>query len=80
MNSFAIAGVPLRSTLDNTTTAQYGLLMEHLVKRTQYIIRDLAPTDEFTFMRILTKKHEIMLAYADEFFIIVLQNPISEND
>jgi len=39
-------------------------------------VRDLDPTNDLTFLRIRSKKHEIMVAPDKEFILIVVQNPV----
>jgi len=39
------------------------------------VVRDLDPQNDLTFLRIRTKKHEIMIAPDNEFLLIVIQDP-----
>lgn len=39
------------------------------------MVRDLDPQNDLTFLRIRTKKHEIMIAPDNEFLLIVIQDP-----
>ena len=43
-----------------------------LIKRS--IVRDLDPTNELTFLRVKSTKHEVLVAPDDSFVIIVLQH------
>ena len=41
-------------------------------------MRDLDPQNDLTFLRIRTKKHEMMVAPEKDFLLIVVQDPNSE--
>jgi dynein light chain roadblock-type len=69
-------GIPIKSTMDNTTTVQYSGLISQLSDKARSVIRDLDPSNDLTFLRIRSKKHEIMVAPDKEFILIVVQNPI----
>ncbi|CAH1394055.1 unnamed protein product [Nezara viridula] len=68
-------GVPIKSTLDNTTTVQYTALLTQLCDRARTAVRDLDPTNDLTFLRLRSKKNEIMIAPDKEFVLIVIQAP-----
>ena len=71
------AGIPIRSTLDSAETQQYATLLAQLTTKSRSTVRDLDPGDDLTFLRIRTKKHEIMIAPDKDYTLIVLQNPSS---
>ena len=48
--------------MDNATTVQYAGLLHSLTAKTRVTVRDLDPMNELYFLRIRTKKHEIMVA------------------
>ena len=52
-------GIPIKTTVDNTTAAQYEQLVTRLTSATRSVVRDLDPTNELTFVRIASKKHEV---------------------
>lgn len=68
-------GIPVKSTLDNTTTVQYAGLMSQLSDKARSVVRDLDPGNDLTFLRVRSKKHEIMVAPDKDFILIVIQNP-----
>lgn len=68
-------GIPVKSTLDNTTTVQYAGLMSQLADKARSVVRDLDPSNDMTFLRVRSKKHEIMVAPDKDFILIVIQNP-----
>ncbi|KFQ38622.1 Dynein light chain roadblock-type 2, partial [Mesitornis unicolor] len=55
-------GIPIRTTLDNSTTVQYAGLLHQLTMKTRSAVRDIDPQNDLTCLRIRTKKHEIMVA------------------
>lgn len=73
--SFNTLGIPIKTTLDNTTTVQYAGLISSLADKARSVVRDLDPSNDLTFLRIRSKKHEIMVAPDKEFILIVVQNP-----
>ncbi|ORZ40135.1 hypothetical protein BCR44DRAFT_50129 [Catenaria anguillulae PL171] len=68
-------GIPIRSTLDNSLTVQYSALITQLASKARSVVRDLDPQNDLTFLRIRSKKHEIMVAPDKEYIMIVIQNP-----
>ena len=70
-----LVGVAVKSTLDNTSTVQYAGLMGQLADKARSVVRDLDPSNDLTFLRIRSKKHEIMIAPDKDFIMIVIQNP-----
>lgn len=55
-------GIPVKTTLDNSTTVQYAGLIHSLTAKARSTVRDLDPQNDLTFLRIRSKKHEIMVA------------------
>ncbi|XP_077982286.1 dynein light chain roadblock-type 2 [Glandiceps talaboti] len=68
-------GIPIRTTLDNSTTVQYSGLIHTLAAKARSTVRDIDPQNDLTFLRIRSKKHEIMVAPEKEYLLIVIQNP-----
>ena len=54
--------MPIRTTMDNSTTVQYATLMFQFTAKARSSVRDIDPQNDLTFVRIRTKKHEIMIA------------------
>ncbi|KAB0406248.1 hypothetical protein E2I00_010585, partial [Balaenoptera physalus] len=67
--------IPIRTTLDNSTTVQYAGLLHQLTVKAKSTVRDIDPQNDLTFLRIRSKKHEIMVAPDKEYLLIVIQNP-----
>ena len=42
------------------------------------MIRTLDPTNDLTFLRVRSKKHEIMIAPQEDYILFVIQNPNKE--
>ncbi|CAN7976509.1 unnamed protein product, partial [Ixodes persulcatus] len=51
-----------RTTLDSATTSQYASLITQLCDQARTTLRDLDPGNDLTFLRMRTKKHEIMIS------------------
>ena len=66
-------GVPIRSNLENEETNTYAALLSQLAMKASSVVRTLDETDELTFFRIRSKKHEIMIAPDPEYLLIVIQ-------
>jgi len=72
-------GVPIRSSMDNGTTQQYISLSKTLAKLARSVVRDVDPMNDLQFLRIKTKRSEIMIAPEQqskekESYLIVVQN------
>ena len=48
--------------MDNATTVQYAGHIQQLNAKARTTVRDLDPTNDLTFLRVRTSKHEIMVA------------------
>ncbi|GAB1599606.1 dynein light chain roadblock-type 2 [Argonauta hians] len=68
-------GIPIRTTMDNSTTVQYAGLILELTSKARSTVRDIDPSNDLTFLRIRSKKHEIMVAPDKEYLLIVVQSP-----
>jgi len=66
-------GIPIRTTLDNSTTVQYAGLLCQLTQKARGTVRDLDPSNDLTFLRIRSKKNEIMCAPSSEYLLVVIQ-------
>uniref|UniRef100_UPI0037E7A241 dynein light chain roadblock-type 2-like n=1 Tax=Semicossyphus pulcher TaxID=241346 RepID=UPI0037E7A241 len=68
-------GIPIRTTLDNSTTVRYALLLRQLSLMARSTVRDIDPQNDLTFLRIRTKEHEILVALENDFLLIAIQKP-----
>uniref|UniRef100_A0A183ADS2 Dynein light chain roadblock n=1 Tax=Echinostoma caproni TaxID=27848 RepID=A0A183ADS2_9TREM len=55
-------GIAIRSSMENNSTVQYCGLIQQLTAKARSALRDLDPTNDLTFLRIRSKKNEIMVA------------------
>ncbi|XP_021954922.1 dynein light chain roadblock-type 2 [Folsomia candida] len=69
-------GIPIKSTLENSLSIQYAAHVTPMVDKTRSMIKELNPDDELTFIRLRTKKHEVLVCPEQEYSMIVIQNPI----
>ncbi|OAQ36287.1 roadblock-type dynein light chain, partial [Linnemannia elongata AG-77] len=70
-------GLMIRSTLEASLGKQYATLMSDLIRTARQSVAQLDSLNELTFMRIRTKKHEIMICPEGEYLMIVIQTPDS---
>mmetsp|Transcript_106981 Transcript_106981/g.149115 ORF Transcript_106981/g.149115 Transcript_106981/m.149115 type:complete len:97 (+) Transcript_106981:59-349(+) len=68
-------GISIKSTLDQATTVQYCTHLSNLAAQARSSVRDIDPTNDLTFLRIRSKKHEILVAPHAEYLLCVIQNP-----
>ncbi|XP_054433273.1 dynein light chain roadblock-type 1-like [Pteronotus mesoamericanus] len=68
-------GIPVKSTMDNPTTTRYTSLMHNCVLKARSTVREIDPQNDLPFLRICSKKNEIMVAPDKDYFLIVIQNP-----
>ncbi|KAK2948922.1 putative dynein light chain roadblock-type 2 [Blattamonas nauphoetae] len=54
---------------------EYASLCTSISGQALSVIRDIDPADKLLFMRIRTKKHEIIIAPEDDFTVICVQDP-----
>mmetsp|Transcript_15700 Transcript_15700/g.37237 ORF Transcript_15700/g.37237 Transcript_15700/m.37237 type:complete len:101 (+) Transcript_15700:3-305(+) len=71
-------GVPLKSTLSAEQTTQYASLFSQLSSKARSVVRTLDATNDLTFLRVRSKKHEIMVAPDKDYLLIVIQNPSAD--
>lgn len=66
-------GVAIRSTMDNTTTQLYLANCRSLAQMARCSIRDLDPLNDLKFLRVRSRKFEIMIAPENDYSLIVIQ-------
>jgi dynein light chain roadblock-type len=67
-------GIPIRTTLDNSSTVQYAGLLNQVTAKARSMVRDIDPQNDLTFLRIRSKKNEVMVAPDKEYLLIVIQS------
>ena len=55
-------GVPIRSTLETAVAEQMSSSLLGLAAKARSAVRNLDPQNDLTFLRIRSKKHEILVA------------------
>uniref|UniRef100_A0A8C6SB92 Dynein light chain roadblock n=1 Tax=Neogobius melanostomus TaxID=47308 RepID=A0A8C6SB92_9GOBI len=55
-------GLPIRTTMENSTTAHIAGLLRNFTMKAWSTVRDIDPTNGLTYIRICTRIHEIMVA------------------
>lgn len=74
-------GVAIKTTMSQNDTIDYGSLISQFTTKAVQTIQSLHEEETVTFIRIRSKKHEIMIAPDKEFSLIVLQkDPNDEGD
>lgn len=68
-------GVPIRSNMEPDQTETYAALVSQLSLKASGVVRTLDESDELAFLRIRSKKHEIMIAPDKDYILVVVQNP-----
>ncbi|XP_028929562.1 dynein light chain roadblock-type 2-like isoform X1 [Ornithorhynchus anatinus] len=68
-------GIPIKTSLNNATTAQYARHLQHLIELAGYAVKEFNPQDALTLLRIKTEKYEILVIPAKEYLLAVLQDP-----
>tara|TARA_B110000305_G_C18849648_1_gene363901 strand:+ start:274 stop:477 length:204 start_codon:yes stop_codon:yes gene_type:complete len=66
--------------MSQADTIEYGSLINQFTTKAQLTLKGLHPDEEINFIRIRSKKHEIMIAPEKEFTLIVLQNPSNDDN
>ncbi|XP_048818917.1 dynein light chain roadblock-type 1-like isoform X26 [Lagopus muta] len=67
-------GIPIRTNMNKTKTSQYVGLLQGFVMMARSIVRDIDPQNDLTFLRIRSKKNEIMVAPENDYLLIVIQS------
>ncbi|KAJ1974584.1 hypothetical protein H4R35_003540 [Dimargaris xerosporica] len=68
-------GAIIKSTIEEELSAKYAKLMARLVDTTRDTVHQLDSQNDLAFLRVRTKKHEIMLSPDPNYLLIVVQNP-----
>ncbi|CAG9529832.1 unnamed protein product [Cercopithifilaria johnstoni] len=71
---YYFVGRAIRSTLDDEATQQHCVLLHQLCDKSKSVIRELDGSNDLTFLRLRTRKHEIMIAPDKDFLLAVIQN------
>ena len=70
----------VKSTLpEGPQTNKYAKNLAELAQQARYLVRDLDPSNDLTFLRVQCKKYEMMVAPDKDFFLIIIQSSISDD-
>ena len=64
-----------RSSLDHQDAVQYAGLLSTLCQKSRAAVRELDPSNDVTFLRLRSHKHEILVAPDKEYVLVVIQAP-----
>jgi dynein light chain roadblock-type len=70
-----IVGAIIQSSLSEDQSKQHAALITSLTEKASLLVETLDPNDELNFLRVRTKKKEIMVAPDNGFLMMVIQNP-----
>eukprot|EP01041_Mallomonas_annulata_P005130 gene5130-10255_t len=68
-------GISIRSSLSPEDTENYAALVSQLSLKAAGVVRTLDDSDELAFLRVRSKKHEIMIAPDKDYILVVIQDP-----
>ena len=68
-------GRAIKSTLDEEGTAQYIGQLLPLAEKSKATVQELDSNDDLTFIRLRSRKHEIMLVPDKQYLMAVVQVP-----
>lgn len=72
-------GIAIRSTMDNAETVQYAALISRFTEKSRACVQHTDSEDELQFVRVRSKKHEIIIAPHFEngqvYYLVVIQDP-----
>ena len=54
---------------------QYSGLISYFAERAKATVKAMDPTNELEYLRVTSKRHEILVAPDNDFVLIVMQNP-----
>merc|ERR1711892_945213 len=71
-------GIAVKTTMDAAQTVQYTALISGLTKQARAMVRNIDPGNELNFVRIRSKKNEILIAPDRDYILIVVQTPAED--
>ncbi|ETW27277.1 hypothetical protein PFFCH_05301, partial [Plasmodium falciparum FCH/4] len=73
-------GLIIKSTFDQQQSDLHASLLTQLSKKARDVIRELDPQNDINFLRLRSKKHEIMIAPDKDYTLIVVQDPYADKE
>ncbi|KAJ2695919.1 hypothetical protein H4R19_005795 [Coemansia spiralis] len=71
-------GSVIRTTASEEIAEVQGRLLSRLARSAAEIVEELDGQDELSFLRIRTKRHELMVALDHSYLLVVVQSPQSD--
>ena len=65
--------IAIRSTLDQSQTQTYIKASSDMLQMSYKVVREADPTNDLRFVRIRTKKNELLIAPENDYRVIVIQ-------
>ena len=73
-------GAPIKTSLDQQNTNTYSELAYNLIKQTRDLIQVADATNDTKFMRLTTKRNEIMICPDVNYTLVVIQHIQDEHN
>ena len=67
-------GQPMMSDFDNSTTLHYTNACRKLAQLADVTVRDIDPQNALAFLRVRSRKNELIIAPEEDHILIVIQN------
>ena len=71
-------GVVIKTNMPAEDAKEHAALISQLTVKARGVVRTLDPHNDLTFLRVRTRKYEIMVAPDKEYMLFVIQNPDKE--
>ena len=73
-------GAPIKSSLDQQSTTTYSELAYNLVKKTRELIQVADATNDAKFLRLTTKRNELMISPDAQYTLVVVMHIQDEHN
>jgi dynein light chain roadblock-type len=74
-------GIPIRHSFHENSrllAVHYAALLQQLAQKAKGVVKSLSSSDDLVFLRVRSKKHEILVAPHEHYLLIVIQVPDTE--
>lgn len=72
------SGISIKSSMSENETHRYASLISMLTSNARSTVKELDAQNDLVFLRIRSRKYEIMVAPDQDYMLIVIQNPDDE--
>jgi|EP00505_MAST-04D_sp_SCG-Rhode-Island_P005789 dynein light chain roadblock-type len=73
-------GKPIKTNMSAEDAKNHATLISQLTTKARSVVRTLDPQNDLTFLRLRSKKNEIMIAPDKDYMLFVIQNPNSSEN